>query len=133
MSGEDVSGGEFQRLLASIDSNNQQTLRCFEKVTQSIDEIKEHIIHNDYRHSNNESEIKSIKKDIAAILEILDERKPAWAMFKKSKIIIVTVTLGAMTAAGAGLYNYIFKPAPPVINQQKDKPAIKPVTRNLIK
>lgn len=134
MSGEDVKDGEFQRLLTSIDSSNQCTASSLKTLTESIVEIKEYIIHNDYRHSGNESEIKVIKKDLASILEILDERKSMWSAFKKSRLIVGIVSTGVLAAAGGGIYNYIFKPQP-VINQTKEKPKVevKPVTKDLIK
>ncbi len=144
MSGGKVKETEFERLLRSIDANNTSTKECLETLTKSVVEIKEYIIHNDYRHTSTESDVKSnrlrhekeiraIKVDIGTILGIMESRSSMWRAFKKGKWIVSIIAMGILTAAGAGMYNYIIKPLP-VINHHKEKPKVNvnPETKDLI-
>lgn len=133
-----VTREESNLSLKSIAESGRITTECLQTLTKSIQEIKEYIIHNDYRHTANETEIRDIKRksekkihsielDISTILKIMDERKPLWSAFKKSKVVVGIIATGALATAGGALYNYMAK-STPAINQNKEltvKPAIK--------
>ena len=134
MNDKNIKNSEFERLLSSIAASQKGTNECLDKLTQSIVEIKEYIIHNDYRHDKTESEIKGIQKDITSMLELMAQRKSMWDAFRTGRIAAGVIITGALATAGGALYNYIVKPQP-VINQHKEQPkvAVKPVTKDLIK
>jgi len=126
MKSENVTEREFERLLRSIDKSSQST-------SESIAEIKDYMLHNDYRHAATEAEVKTLKADVSIILEVLESRSPMWRTFKKGKWAVSVLAAGILAAAGTGIYNYIIKPQP-VINQHKEKPKIeiKEETKDLI-
>lgn len=116
----------FERLLVSIDASSTKT-------SESIAEIKEYMLHNDYRHAATEAEVRVLRTDVSTILEIMESRSAMWRAFKKGKLMLTVVMMGILTAAGTGIYNYIIKPDP-AINQYKEKPKVdvKLETKDLI-
>ncbi len=127
MSGEGIEGLGLERLLKSIDDSNKS-------ISESISEIKDYMIHNDYRHAATEAKVEVLKADFTIMLEIMESRRSIWESLKKVKWAVTLVAMGILTAAGTGVYNYIAKPIP-AINQHKEaiKAAIKPITKDLIK
>jgi hypothetical protein len=127
MKGDEVTSREFERLLISIDASSKAT-------SESITEIKDYMLHNDYRHAATEAKVEVLKDDVTAILQIMADREPFWGAVKKSKLAIGVLATGALAAAGGGIYNYIVKPDP-IINSNKEaqKAKVKPVTKDLIK
>ena len=114
MSGDEIRAGEFERFAKSITENNRDVKICLEKITT-------HLTNNDRRHEKadirataSEKEQKSMKKDIAEILKIVNERKAFFNIVSNigtlGKLVIVTIFIGVLTAAGAGLWGYIAKP-----------------------
>ncbi len=127
MSDAELSEREYGVLLRSIESSNKTTTDCLQKLTESVVKIEKYIIHNDYRHTATEGEIRIIKKDMSSVLQMMEARSGMWRAFKKGKWIIGLISAGMLTAAGTGVYNYLAKPQP-VINQNKEltvKPGIK--------
>ena len=126
MSNVEVTGREFERLLRSIDASSQST-------SESIAEIKDYMLHNDYRHAATESQIKTLQSDVSILAEIMESRAAMWRAFKKGKWVVGLISAGILTAAGTGVYNYMVKK--PIINQYKEVPKAftKPVTKDLIK
>lgn len=57
-----VTREESNLSLKSIAESGRITTECLQTLTKSIQEIKEYIIHNDYRHTANETEIRDIKR-----------------------------------------------------------------------
>ncbi len=122
MSGEGIDGLGLERLLISIDNNSKST-------AESISEIKDYMIHNDYRHAATEAKVEVLKADFTIMLEIMESRRSMWESLKKVKWGITLIAMGILTAAGTGIYNYIAKPKP-AIHQNKEltvKPGIKVV------
>jgi len=54
-----------------------------------------------------------MKKDIAEILKIVNERKAFFNIVSNlgtlGKLVIVTIFIGVLTAAGTGIYGYMTK------------------------
>lgn len=129
MSGEELNAREYEGLLRSIESNSKTTTDCLQKLTESVVKIEKYIIHNDYRHTATEGEVRIIKKDIASVLQMLEARSSMWRAFKKAKWFVGLILAGIITAAGTGVFNYLAKPQP-VISNNKEltvKPGIKVV------
>jgi len=126
MSGEGIEGLGLERLLKSIDDSNKS-------ISESIAEIKDYMIHNDYRHAATEAKVEVLKADFTIMLEIMESRRSMWESLKKVKWVVTLLAMGILTAAGTGIYNYIA--SQPAINQHKEVPkaAIKPITKDLIK
>jgi hypothetical protein len=113
MSGDEIRSGEFERFAKSITENNRDVKICLEKITT-------HLTNNDRRHEKadirataSEKEQKSMKKDIAEILKIVNERKAFFNIVSNistlGKLVIVTIFIGVLTAAGTGIYGYLTK------------------------
>ena len=114
MSGDGVSSEEFGRFA----SNTEKLLA---RLVDQYEELKEYMIHNDYRHTETDKEISEINKKIKTltenhkiIIEILDERKPIWQVIKNmglfGKFVGGAFLLAVAAAAGKATYNYCFEP-----------------------
>ena len=138
MSKDNVTREELNLSLKNIAESTRTTMECLKTLTQAMQEMKEYVIHNDYRHEANETKIRANEsktekrfdsqgEDIRAMLKILESRSGMWRAFKKAKWVVGLISAGLLTAAGTGVYNYLAKPQP-VINQNKEltvKPTIK--------
>jgi len=117
----EVTGREFEQLLRSIDASQQSSAESGKVTASTLAEIKEYMLHNDYRHVATEAKVEALEVNMAVLVEILESRNSMWRAFKKGKLIISIIIAGILTAAGTGLFNYVTKP---VINQHKEKPKI---------
>jgi len=127
MNSEGLNEREYESLLRGIESNSKTTTDCLQKLTESVVKIEKYIIHNDYRHTATEGEVRIIKKDISAVLQMMESRSSMWRAFKKGRWVAGLILAGILTAAGTGVFNYLAKPQP-VINNNKEltvKPTIK--------
>jgi len=112
MSADGIDAIGLERLLKSIDRSNRST-------SESIAEIKDYMIHNDYRHAATEAKIEVLSTDFSIMLEMMEARSSMWRAFKKGRWIVGLISAGILTAAGTGVYNYIAKPDP-AIHQNKE-------------
>ena len=119
MSVEGLNEREYEGLLRSIESNSKTTTDCLQKLTESVVKIEKYIIHNDYRHTATEGEVRIIKKDISAVLQMMEARSSMWRAFKKGRWIVGLILAGILTAAGTGVFNYLAKPQPVIGNNKE--------------
>ena len=114
MSDEAITREEF-KLFA------KNTTDCLKQLTQNNTEIKDYMIHNDYRHKDtdkrltkDEEERDSMKKDISKILRMMREKKGFWKAIenlgKFSKFVVTAILLTLIALSVTGIYNYVVKP-----------------------
>jgi hypothetical protein len=131
MSGGSVTRSEFERYIKSTAANNLEVKDCLKQLTKNSTEFNEYIIHNDHRHLDTDrrmtaqaKEQNQIKEDVAKILRMMSERKGFWKaldnLSKFGKFVVITILLGILTAAGAGIYNYVTKAETPAIKPIKE-------------
>jgi hypothetical protein len=104
--------------------NNRDVKLCLEKLT-------DHMINSDKRHEKTDIRVTSLAKtqegmikDISKMLKIMGERQGFWKaldnLSKFGKFVVITILLGILTAAGAGIYNYVTKAETPAIKPIKE-------------
>ena len=119
MSDDEVTPREFARLLSSIDASQQSGAESNKLTAETLAEIKEYMLHNDYRHIATESRVDTLEENMATLVEVMESRRSMWEFLSKVKFGTKLFVMALIAAAGTGVFKNLAKPQP-VIGKNKE-------------
>lgn len=146
MSGESVSSGEFSRFATNVErllekladqqeifnqhiiTNDHRHEKANTRMTSQAEEYQRKIKKLNEKHDelrmDYELTVSEIKNQLDVVIRMLNKRKPFWKFITKTgyfgKLVIGTILLGVLTAAGTGIYNFVTKTETPEIKHVKE-------------